>query len=264
MKAFIIAMLLMVASGLTAASDSPALVKTGGGALEDVDWQLKQYRDESGEMILVLSDAPVNARFSKGQVGGSAGCNRYFGQYTSGQADQLTLDSRIGSTQMACTPPVTRQEQRYFALFPLVTTWQRNGDSLRLLDSDRQPVLEFTAASPAVLENTPWQSTGINNGGGGVVSSTTTHLATALFVNGNISGNAGCNNFTAAYEIKGKQITIGRAATTRKHCAAPDGIMQQEQQYLRALVRAYTYTLKSGSLELRDENGSLLVSYRTQ
>ena len=52
--------------------------------------------------------------------------------------------------------------------------------------------------------------------------------------------------------------------TTRKHCAEPDGIMEQEQQYLQALVRAHAYTLKPDGLELRDENGSLQVRYRVQ
>ena len=97
-----------------------------------------------------------------------------------------------------------------------------------------------------------------------VVSGKSTHLATATFTNGTLSGSAGCNNFTASYQAEGNRLTIGPAATTRKHCAEPDGIMQQEQEYLDALARVRTYTLKTGLLELRDENGSLQVSYRVQ
>lgn len=66
------------------------------------------------------------------------------------------------------------------------------------------------------------------------------------------------------YLTKEEQIIIGRAMTTRKHCAEPDGIMEQEQQYLQALARAHAYTLKPDGLELRDENGPLQVRYRVQ
>jgi heat shock protein HslJ len=248
--------------GDAAIMSNPVLLKTTGPGLENISWQLHQYLDESGEMTTVLPETTVDATFNNGRIGGSAGCNRYFGPYTTGQDNRLMLTSKIGSTRMACPPAVARQEQRYFALLPLVTSWQRHDESLLLFDNDRQPILKYAAAKPTTLEDSPWQATGINNGRGGVVSSKTTHLATALFANDKISGNTGCNNFTVSYQIKGEQITIGRAVTTRKHCAEPDGIMEQEQQYLQALARAHTYTLKPDRLELRDENGSLQVSYR--
>ena len=41
----------------------------------------------------------------------------------------------------------------------------------------------------------------------------------------------------APYEIMGDQITIGPAMTTRMHCEEPDGIMDQEQEFLQALSR---------------------------
>jgi len=86
----------------------------------------------------------------------------------------------------------------------------------------------------------------------------------ARFTNGQIGGSAGCNQFTATYEITGDLIAIGRAMTTRKHCAEPDGIMEQEQEYLQALARAHVYIVKPDRLELRDRNGSLQVSYHVQ
>lgn len=250
--------------GDAAITSKPVLLRTTGPELEDIDWQLHQYLGEAGEMMPVLPETTVDARFSRGEIGGGAGCNRYFGRYSTGPDKRLTLTSEIGSTQMACPPAIARQEQYYFALLSLVAAWQRQDDSLLLLNNDRQPILKYAAAGAAALEDLPWQASGINNGRGGVVSSNTTQLATALFANGRISGSAGCNQFTAAYEIKGSQISIGRTMTTRKHCAAPDGVMEQEQQYLQALARAHTYTLKPDRLELRDKSGSLQVSYSVE
>jgi heat shock protein HslJ len=284
MKTLVLSIIIVCLSGFAAASDRhvgidipgendsvepaitsrPGVLKTTGPELENIRWQLDQYLGDLGEMTPVLPETTVDARFSQGEIGGSAGCNRYFGRYTAGQDGRLTLASEIGATQMACPPAVARQEQRYLALLPLAAAWQRQDESLLLLDNAHQPILKYAVARTIGVEDSAWQATGINNGRGGVVSTNTTQLATALFANGKISGNAGCNHFAASYEIKGNQIKIGRTMTTRKHCAEPDGIMAQEQHYLQALARAHTYSLKPDGLELRDENGSLQVSYRVQ
>jgi heat shock protein HslJ len=86
-------------------------------------------------------------------------------------------------------------------------------------------------------------------------------LATARFEDGTISGHAGCNTFNASYETTDDRISVGPAMTTRMHCAEPDGIMDQEQEYLAALSRAQVYELTDNALKLRDENGSLQVNY---
>ena len=130
---------------------------------------------------------------------------------------------------------------------------------MRLLDKDRKAILEYSAVKPQALESTLWQAAGINNGRGGVVSTATTRLATARFEDGKVSGHAGCNTFNASYEITDDRISMGPAMTTRMHCAKPDGIMDQEQEYLAALSRARVFELTDNGLKLRDANGSLQV-----
>jgi heat shock protein HslJ len=229
--------------------------------LEAPDWQLSHYRDESGQMLSVLPDTTVTARFRSGELGGSAGCNRYFGSYTLGTDDQLSFSSPMGTTMMACGPPVSEQERQYLNDLSAVVAFQLEGGSLYLLDKNRKVILEYTAVKPLALEGTLWQAAGINNGRGGVVSTATTPLATARFEDGTISGHAGCNTFNAAYEVTGNRISLGPAMTTRMHCAEPDGIMDQEQEYLAALSRARVYELTDSGLKLRDENGSLQVNF---
>ena len=228
--------------------------------LEAQDWQLSHYRDASGQMLPVLPDTTVTARFRDGELSGSAGCNRYFGSYTLGTDDQLSFSNQIGTTMMACVPPVSEQERHYLNDLSAVVAFQLEDESLRLLDKDRKAVLEYTAVKPLALEGTSWQAAGINNGRGGVVSTATTQLATARFMDGKVSGHAGCNTYNASYEITDDRISIGSAMTTRMHCAEPDGIMDQEQQYLAALSRARIYELTDDCLKLRDEKGSLQVN----
>jgi heat shock protein HslJ len=229
---------------------------------ESVLWRLVELRSETGEMASVLDQTTVDVKFIGTEMGGTAGCNRYFGTYSLGEANQLTLGSEMGSTQMACAPEVMEQEQRYFALLSQVAAVTRIEDQLILEDADSASLLKFMATEPATLEDTEWQASGINNGKGGVVSTATTSLSTAVFSEGQLSGTGGCNPFTATYETDGDQITIGPAAATRKFCNEPEGIMDQEQQYFEALGRARTFSLTPEELELRDEDGALQVGFR--
>jgi len=244
----------------TTTLEEPAIVEQP--VFEDVDWRLVEYLSESGEMTPMLDQTTVGVKFSGGKLGGTAGCNRYFGSYVLGGSNQLTPGSEMGSTQMACEPEVMDQEQRYLALLGRVATADREGDHLLLGDADSMVLLKFVATEPATLEKTEWQATGINNGKGGVVSTATTSLSTAVFAEGQLSGTGGCNQFTATYEIDGDQITIGPAAATRMFCNEPEGIMDQEQQYFEALGRARTFSLTPEKLELRDEKGSLQIGFR--
>ena len=59
--------------------------------LEGADWQLSRYLDASGQLLPVLPGTTVTARFRDGKVGGSAGCNRYFGGYTAGTGSHLSI-----------------------------------------------------------------------------------------------------------------------------------------------------------------------------
>lgn len=230
--------------------------------LEDVLWRLVEYQGDSGEMTAVLDRTTIEIEFLGTEFGGTAGCNRYFGTYSLGEANELIVGSEIGSTQMACPPEVMEQEQRYLALLGQVAMATRVEGHLSLQDAESTILLKFEATESATLENTDWQALGINNGKGGVVSTATTSMSTAVFSEGQLSGSGGCNQFTATYETDGPQITIGPAAATRMLCDEPEGIMDQEQQYFEALERARTFSLTPEKLELRDENGSLQVGFR--
>ena len=249
-KKVIIAILIFT-SGICMAADG----------LETSDWRLDRYLDASGQMTAVLPGTTVTASFMGGKLSGSAGCNRYFGNYNTGTEHQLSISTYIGATMMARAPPASEQEHQYLERLPVVVAFRLEGSSLRLLDKDQQVVLEYSAVKPLALEGTHWQASGINNGKGGVVSSANTQLATARFKGGKVSGHAGCNAFNAAYEMTGDQITMGPAMTTRKHCAEPEGIMEQEQEYLQALSRVRVFELTYTGLKLRDEKGSLQVNF---
>ena len=111
------------------------------------------------------------------------------------------------------------------------------------------------------LAGTSWNVTNYNNGKGGVVGVMADTTPTVLFgESGQISGSGGCNNYSGTYTSDGAgSIEIGPLASTMMACAAPEGVMEQEMQFLAALPAATTYTVEGSSLELRDADGALQV-----
>ena len=113
------------------------------------------------------------------------------------------------------------------------------------------------------LAGTAWEVTGFNNGRQAVVSVLAGTSLTATFgEDGRVAGSAGCNQYNASFTTDGDKITIGPAASTRRFCAEPAGVMEQEAQFLAALQTAATYTPRGDMLELRTADGALAVTLK--
>jgi heat shock protein HslJ len=208
-----------------------------------------------------LPDTTITAGFEvDGNLSGSDGCNRYGASYEV-EGDKITITPGM-STMMACPEPTMQQAGEYMTALAAATSYQIQGDTLELLDAGGNPVATFTA-QPTSLPGTSWIVIGYNNGRGGVVSVIIDTEITAVFgEDGTLSGSAGCNNYTASYEADDDgNISIGPAATTRMMCSEPEGIMEQETEYLAALETAATYNIEGERLQLRTAEGSLAADF---
>jgi heat shock protein HslJ len=238
-------------------------------SLEGTTWALVSYRDNAGEMVEVLPDSEVTAVFQDGHLGGSAGCNSYFGRYTrDGSKIAITVG---GSTMMFCAPPeLMDQEQDYLSALSQAGFWVVQGDELRLAGTDGKPLLNYAVLQPTALMDTNWQLTGYNNGTGGFASTIAGTEITARFGgDGAMGGSAGCNQYNAPYEISGAtptggSISIGMLATTMMMCGEPEGIMEQEQAYLAALESVTSFEIEGEQLNLYDQQGTRMVAYTVQ
>ncbi|MCB0024640.1 MAG: META domain-containing protein, partial [Caldilinea sp.] len=72
---------------------------------------------------------------------------------------------------------------------------------------------------------------------------------------------AGCNDYTGSANTVAGTISIATGAATRKFCAEPAGIMDQEALYLALLPTAATYTVENGQLTLAAGNGQPVAIY---
>ena len=241
----------------------PTEVPSGGEAadLEGTRWTLDSYRTSEGEFVGLLPNTEITLTFESGEVRGSAGCNNYFGSYEL-EGDGLSIGP-LASTEMYCAPDeLMDQEGAYLVALQGAASYQIADRQLRIANAEGEKVLAFSVAMPTPLTGTTWLMTFYYDGKGAVVSALLGTKITAVFgEDGKISGSAGCNNYTASYEVDGERITVGPAATTRMMCAEPEGIMEQEAAYLAALESAVSYTIEGDQLELMDAEGRRAVSY---
>jgi len=83
---------------------------------------------------------------------------------------------------------------------------------------------------------------------------------TLAFVEGRVSGRAGCNLYSGPVEIGKGTIKIGTLISTKMTCAEP-GLMQQEGIYLNALRLAQRYNIGADEkLTIETQAGALVYS----
>jgi len=79
---------------------------------------------------------------------------------------------------------------------------------------------------------------------------------------GTIDGSAGCNSYFASCQLEGDQLSIpGPIAATEMYCMEPEGVMEQEQEYLTALQLAESYEIDGD--ELRINCGSQVLIFKS-
>lgn len=73
---------------------------------------------------------------------------------------------------------------------------------------------------------------------------------TLKFEDGQVSGNASCNSFGGSYTVSGGNISFGEMFWTAMACMDPEGIMEQEADYMQMLGQVERYEIQDGQLVL--------------
>ncbi len=232
---------------------------TGSGQAEDLTGKFWALTELGGEPP--LAGTGISAQFTAdGRVAGSAGCNRYTGSYTV-SGENITFSSPLAATMMMCEQAVMDQESAYLSALGEAKTFAIQGDQLTLSGEDGAALAVFQVQSQE-LSGSSWEATVFNNGKQAAVGLLEGTTLTASFgEDGNISGSAGCNNFSGPYTTDGNKITIGPLASTMMACEGPAEIMEQEAQYLAALQSAATYQIEGNVLELRTAEDAIAAFF---
>lgn len=215
-----------------------------------------------GQPLLLVSGVDVpqdglrpSATFEAGMVSGSTGCNRYSGDFT---LDGSSLElGQLAMTQMACPPPADTIERAYVAALAKVAGWRADGEEIVLVDADDAELLRYARATPAGS----WQVTALLSGDALSSPLAGTELTAAFEDEGRLSGSSGCNTYRGTYTVEQGAIQIEDVAGTKKACAEPSGVMEQEAAYLALLGRAAAFTVDGRTLELVDVDRKRLVVF---
>ena len=67
--------------------------------------------------------------------------------------------------------------------------------------------------------------------------------------------------YRASFEIDGDTMSIGPAASTRRLCSQPEGVIEQEVAFLALLEDVATYTIASNQLDFKNAEGTVLAQF---
>jgi heat shock protein HslJ/uncharacterized protein YraI len=212
---------------------------------------------------LPLPGTTVTLQFgADGTASGTDGCNQFSTTYTQ-RRDRLSFEQPAASTMMACAEPVMNQATAYMAA--LAATTHFDATERELVLRARNQILATFVTSSSGLAGTDWEVISYNNGREAVVGLLPgTEISASFGADGKVSGNAGCNQYFAGYSVDGNTIEIGPPGSTRRYCPAPEGMMEQEVQYLTALQSAATFSIQGTLLEMRTAADQIAVVMQRQ
>jgi heat shock protein HslJ len=100
------------------------------------------------------------------------------------------------------------------------------------------------------LAGTRWEVVNFNNGSALVSVINGTRITMEFGQDGRVTGNGGCNNYFAPYQVNGSSITINPPGSSQQVCSEPEGIMEQEAEFLTTLHSAATFRIDGNMLEI--------------
>lgn len=221
-------------------------------------WLWQQTLMNNGDQFTPDNPGNYTVQFmADGTVSVQADCNQVNGTYT---LDGNALTIALGPSTLAACPEGSLGDQFVANLSGAAIYFFQEGDLYIDLMFD-SGTMRFSPQS-SDLAGTSWVVIGHNNGRGGVVSTIIGSEMTAVFgADGTVTGSAGCNNYSAGYEVDGNNISISLPVSTKMACDQPEGIMEQEQEFLTALSTVATYQIRGDFMEMRTAEGSIAVTF---
>ena len=74
-----------------------------------------------------------------------------------------------------------------------------------------------------------------------------------------ISGSTGCNTYFGNIELSGRTVRLDSLSWTERACAYPEGVMQQEANFMNALQGSSAYEITDGLLVLQSSGGIIYL-----
>jgi heat shock protein HslJ len=250
------AALLLLTACTTPPGEGTAENGSANSALADTRWTLQALGNDGG-----AGNAAVTLNFGPdGTIAGNDGCNQFRGDYAV-EGQSIEIGGNLAGTAMACADPIGVRARAYREALHRAANFALDDTRLDLNDATGRRLVSLVPASISPV-GADWEVVAYNNGKQAIVSLIIDSQVTASFgTDGQVTGTTGCNQYFASYELEGQSLGIGPAGATRRFCAEPEGLMQQEALYLEALQSAAEFGIDGMRLELRRADGALAVTF---
>jgi len=244
---------LLAAVIITMGVQSCSSVKPIDKSQLDGYWVLKSMNGQEAKSLFEGTIPSVEFNFADSMVNGNAGCNNYFGKFTLNEKNEFSAP-QLGMTMMMC---IFKNAEGEFS---------QNMGKTSVLSIDEAGLLTFTEKDKVVFqfekgerpapapksveivttENVAGKWTLKTMEGEDITKLFETKTPTIEFdtEKGRAHGNAGCNNYTAPFEIKDGVITFGLAASTQMACPSLNG----ETKFIKAIEGAIEASIGDGDL----------------
>jgi len=135
-------MIWVVAAFMAGGCSAPGIETKQAVDLVGTSW----LAEEIGGTDVAGSVKPTLDFIEPGKVAGRGGCNRFFGAVTiKGQSMEF---GKMGSTMMACPPPIMEQERRYLEALGEAKRFEVKDGTLLLFKNDSDSIVRFFQMEP--------------------------------------------------------------------------------------------------------------------
>lgn len=173
----------------------------------EASWELRSGT-RNGEPLTVMDSHPITMTLAAGEIGGTAACNSYGGQYSI-SGSEFNIEGGLAVTEMAClSAEVMDSEQQFLDALTSVNEVVLTNEGLVLRGPDTE--LSFERLDPVPtsdLIGTVWILDGLARGD--AVTSPMASAAPAtleLFEDGTFVGSTGCRDISGSYEVTGAEV----------------------------------------------------------
>jgi heat shock protein HslJ len=142
---------------------------------------------------------------------------------------------------------------------PYITTTYE----LRVLNTDNTTDLsQIQITVNSGLTSGTWLLQSYDDGNGSAVTPLTGTEVTAKFDSGGtVTGSGGCNTYSGGFTAYADVLRVGSLSATQSVCGEPEGVMDQESDYLAALRSAANFAISGNELTVINSGGLPVLRY---
>ncbi|NJN80970.1 MAG: META domain-containing protein [Caldilineaceae bacterium] len=228
-------------------------------ALVGTAWQA-EYFGSPDDGVPVIPGTRLTVNYLVGRYAGSGGCNWFLGVYAV-EGPSLRMQTPA-MTALACEPVgIVEQEGTFMSSLENVTDYRIEDGKLLAFTVEAQLLLTMVPADEVPVEGTPWHLRFAVEDTFSVPPIPGT-MITALFEGDQMSGSAGCNDYSATVAMdESGNFSVSDVKIGDTVCTDPEGIMDQETAFMTALESTRRYLKLAGALDLQGAGSEPLMLF---